>query len=274
LLEGAGYRVHIAPHALDSTGYLAGPDECRAADLQSAFDDPEVAAIFCARGGYGCARLFPYIDLDRMSQSRKLFVGFSDITTLHVALNRRGMPTIHGPMPLTLHFPRVPYVYDSLLRSLSGDLTPPPEAPRACTVTGGESVGVTAGGCLCLLCDTLGTPEALNTDGKIVFIEDVDEAPHRVDGMFTHLLNCGQLKNAAGIVVGEMTRSDERPDQYIGAKPWREIVVERIGDLGVPAVIDYPFGHFKSMVTVGLGLRARLDANEGVVTYEESLCAD
>jgi muramoyltetrapeptide carboxypeptidase len=273
LLEAEGYRVCFAEHAFDKTGYLAGSDAQRAADLMGAFLDPEVDAVFCARGGYGCARLFPYLDLDRIAASGKLLCGFSDITTLHVALNRRGLPTLHSPMALTLSVPRSEWVYDSLRRALRGDLTPPAEAPRAETIVGGTAEGVVVGGCLCLMADTLGTPESLDCAGSIVLIEDVDESPHRVDAMLTHLLNAGQIQRAAGIVVGEMTRTDEKTDEGIGGIPWREIVRGRLEPLGIPMVFDFPFGHKKDTLSLGLGIRARLDADTGTLKYLEPLCA-
>jgi muramoyltetrapeptide carboxypeptidase len=269
LLEGEGYKVQISAHALDQANHLAGSDGDRAMDLQEAFADDDVSCVLCTRGGYGCARLFPYLDLDKIAASEKLFAGFSDITTLHIALNRRGLATLHSPMAMTLHYPREPFVYDSFKRALQGDLSEPAEARRAVTVNPGSAEGETVGGCLCLLTDSLGTPEPLEAVGKILFIEDVDEAPHRVDAMFTHLLNSQILQSAAGIVVGEMTRSDDRIDEGIGGTPWREIVAERIAGLGVPAVLDYPFGHAKDMLTVGLGLKARLNADTGRVTYLE-----
>ncbi|MDR3690225.1 MAG: LD-carboxypeptidase, partial [Fimbriimonas sp.] len=185
LLHRHGYKTKIAPHAFECDGYLAGSDRQRAADLQAAFDDEETQAVFTTRGGYGCARLFPYLDLDRIVKSRKMMLGFSDVTTLHVALNRRGMPTVHSPMALTLHYPRPSWVYESLLRVMANDLVPPADAPRATTIVGGTAEGLTCGGCMCLLADSIGTPEEFDTEGKILVIEDVDEHPHRVDAMFT-----------------------------------------------------------------------------------------
>ncbi len=272
LLEGEGYKVEISPHAFDRTGYLAGSDADRAEDLQNAFHDPDVAGVFCARGGYGCARLFPYLDLDLIAATRKLFCGFSDITTLHIALNRRGLPTVHSPMALTLSVPRSDWVYESFLRTLRGELDPPDGVPRSETVVGGVAEGVVSGGCLVLIAVSLGTPESIECQDRIVLLEDVDEHPHRVDAMLTHLLNSGQIQRAAGIVVGEMTRSDEKIDDGIGGAPWREIVIERLRSLGIPMVLDYPFGHKKDSLTLPLGIRARLDADAGSLTYLEGLC--
>ena len=273
LLESEGYRVKVAPHALLENDYLAGPDAGRAKDLQDAFENPEINAILCSRGGYGCARLLPYLDFDRMAASGKLFAGFSDITTLHLALNRKGLPTLHAPMALTLHYERPPWVIDAFKRALKGDLNSPSEAPAAETITGGVASGKSVGGCLCLLTDSIGTEHALDAEGKILFIEDVDEAPHRIDAMLTHLLNTGILQKAAGIVIGEMTGSDELASEGIGGRSWRAIVEDRVGGLGIPAVVNFPFGHVKAMLTVGLGLAVELDANAGSIRYLEMLCA-
>lgn len=271
-LEDWGFRVTLSNYAMESHGYLSGSDQDRASDLMQAFDDPEVRMVYCSRGGYGCARLFPLLDLDRMARSEKLFAGFSDVTTLHVALNNRGMPTLHAPMPLTLSTPRETWVYRSLHCALTGAIDPLEDVPRGEPVAGGVTEGTVVGGCLCLLCDTIGTPEALQTKDKILIIEDVDESPHRVDAMLTHLLNSGLAQEAAGIVIGEMTRTDEKVDGGIGGVPWRAIVHDRLGGLGIPVMIGYPFGHMPNMLTLGLGVRARMDADAGTLAYLETVC--
>lgn len=273
LLEGAGYRVVLGDHVLDHDAYLAGSDEHRARDLQAAFDNADVQCVLCSRGGYGCARILPLLDLDRMAASGKLFAGFSDVTTLHLALNRRGLPTLHAPMALTLSVPREQWMIDSFLAALRGDDPISPDAPKGVMVVPGAGDGEVVGGCLCLLTDSIGTCDPLDGAGKVVLIEDVDENPHRVDAMLTHLRLSGVLDHAAGIVVGEMTRTDDRVDAGIGGRPWREIVTDRLAPLGVPMVFDYPFGHMKNVLTLPLGVRARLDADAGTLTYLESVCA-
>jgi len=272
LLTEAGYKIKIAPHAMEWDGYLAGTDQDRAADLQAAFDDPETDAVLCNRGGYGCSRILPLLDFERIANSGKMLIGFSDITMLHLALNNLGMPTVHGPMPLTLHYPREQWVYDSFLGALRGDLTQPEQAPKATTVVGGVAEGKTVGGCMCLLTDSIGTPWALDTTDKLLVIEDVDEMPHRIDAMFTQLVNTGLAERAAGFVIGEMTRTDEHVDEAIGGKPWREIIKDRLAPLGKPLIIDFPFGHAKNMLTVPFGIQARLDADACTLTYLEPLC--
>jgi muramoyltetrapeptide carboxypeptidase len=274
LLKGAGYRVTSGKHVFARAGFLAGTDGERAADLDEAFGDDRVACVFCARGGYGSARLLGLIDLDRAAASGKLFCGFSDITSLHLALNRRGLATAHAPMLLTLSTPRPSWVRESLLALLAGGDPLAVASPRAETVVPGTAEGVLTGGCLCLLCDSLATPDPLDAEGAILLIEDVDEPPHRVDAMLTHLLRAGVIQRAAGIVVGEMTRTDEKADPAIGAAPWREIVHERLAPLDLPMVLGYPFGHATAALSVPLGVRARLDAREGRLSLLEPLCAD
>jgi muramoyltetrapeptide carboxypeptidase len=270
-LEAQGYSASVAKHALEADHYLAGSDQDRAADLMEAFLDPSVDVVLCSRGGYGCARLFPYLDLPAMAASGKLFLGYSDITSLHLALNRLGLVTAYAPVGVTWLTPREPWVYASFLSVLRGEDPIPPEAPRAETIVGGVAEGELTGGCLCLLGDSLGTPFSLEARGKIVLIEDVDEHPHRVDAMLTHLLNSGVLEGVAGFVIGEMTRTDEKTDATIGGRPWREIARERLEPLGAPMVFHFPFGHIAGLLTLPLGLRVRLDADAGRLSYLERL---
>jgi muramoyltetrapeptide carboxypeptidase len=272
LLMERGFNVQFGKHALETGGYLAGADADRADDLTEAFLDPTVDAVLCTRGGYGSARLLPYLDFQALAAQRKLFLGFSDITTLHLALNACGLPTVHAPMALTFHWPREAWVYDSFLRALSGDLTVPTGTPTGQTVVPGRASGVVTGGCLMLIADAIGTQYPMSAMGKIVLLEDVDEPPHRVDAMLTHLLNIGAFDGAVGIVVGEMTRTDEKVDEGIGGTLWRSIVEERLKPLELPMVIDFPFGHAKNMLTLPLGISAELDADAGTLAYTEPLC--
>jgi len=274
MVEEAGYALSLGDHVFDSDFYLAGTDRDRAEDLQRAFADDRVQAVMCSRGGYGCARLLPYLDLDAMARTGKPFIGFSDVTTFHIALNRRGLPTLHAPMAISFSVEREPWVIDSFLRAIRGADPIVSEAPKGKTLVHGQAEGIVTGGCLCLLTDSIGTPDPLDCGGKILLIEDVDENPHRVDAMLTHLLLAGQLQRAAGIVVGEMTRTDEKLDESIGSRPWREIVRDRLGVLDVPSIVDFPFGHCKNMLTLPLGIRARLDANLGTLTYLDGLTVD
>jgi len=272
LFHSEGYRTELAPNALATGAYLAGSDDEKIADLHYAFSDPDTKAVYCTRGGYGSARLLDQLDLDMMAGSGKMFLGFSDITSLHIPLNNRGLPTVHAPMGITLVRPRQEWVYESLRSVLRGGNPIPANSQTGQTIVTGHAEGIVTGGCLILLCDSLGTPNEVVFDDRIVIIEDVDEAPHRVDGMLTHLLNHGGIRRAAGIVMGEMSGTDERVDAGIGGTNWRDIVRERLAGLGIPFIIDFPFGHAANMLSLPLGIRAEMDADAGTLRYLEPLC--
>lgn len=273
LLESAGLTVTLGDHVYARDGYLAGSDQQRAADLKAAFEDPSVDAIVCSRGGYGCSRLMPMLDFDAMASSGKMLVGFSDLTVFHLALNRRGLVSFHAPMLLTFSVDRPAWVRESFVNLLTGQDPIVSDSPRGDTIVGGQAEGVLTGGCLCLLTDSISTPDPIDFTDKIVLIEDVDEHPHRVDAMLTHLLATGEIQKARGIVVGEMTATDEKPDPKIGAWPWRRIVEDRLGSLNVPLIVGYPFGHCKAMLSLPLGVKVRLDADAGRLTLLEPACA-
>lgn len=272
-LEAQGYTVSLSDHVFERNGYLAGNDAARAADLTEAFMDATVDCVMCSRGGYGCARLMPHLDIPALAATGKMLCGFSDVTTLHLALNRAGLATVHSPMMITLSVPREDWVYASMAAGLSGGDPFVAEAPAALTLVPGKAKGQATGGCLCLMTDSFGTGYDLDCKDKIVFIEDVDELPHRVDAMLTNLVNNGQLKSAAGIVIGEMTGTDDKADEKIGKVGWRSIVEDRIVPLGVPAVVNFPFGHMRSMLTVPMGIEVELDAGSGRLTLAEAVCA-
>ena len=272
LLEGAGYEIQLGRNLHGQWRYLAGSDQDRASDLMDAFTDTTVDAVFCARGGYGLGRLLPLLDLDLIAASRKPFVGFSDITALHLALNRRGMRTLHAPMAYTFANEHEPWVAKSLLGALSGIPTIPSEAPTGTSVIPGIVEGVVVGGCLTLLADACGTAEQPRFGGKIVLIEDVGERAYRVDARLTQLLGSGVLQSAAAFVIGEMTGTNgKEPDQRLEIS-WQEVITERLGPLGKPMIFGYPFGHITNPLTLPLGIRARLDAGSGTLHYLENLC--
>ncbi|MDQ2986641.1 MAG: LD-carboxypeptidase [Armatimonadota bacterium] len=271
LLQNRGYEAIVGKHAYDVDAFLAGADKDRAGDLMEAWFDPAIAGIMLSRGGYGLGRLLPFLDLDKMATSPKLLVGFSDATALHIALNRRGLVTLHAPMLLSFARERAPWVIDLWFQAMEGTapISLPREAPRGETLIGGTVEAEVTGGCLCLLADSIGTPNLLETAGKILLIEDVDEHAYRVDAMLTHLLAARSFEGVAGIVVGEMTRTDEQADPNIPTKPWKQVVTERLKPLGVPMITGFPFGHAEHMASLPLGVKARLDADAGELTYME-----
>lgn len=254
------------------TGYLAGTDTERAADLNRALRDPSIGAVWFLRGGYGTMRILDALDWDALARHPKALIGYSDNTAVHLAAHRAGVVGFHGPHPHALEFPD--FARDELLRVLTvaepaGVLPFPVEGGRAETLAGGVAEGPLLGGNLSLLSATLGTPFAIRPEGAILFIEEVGEHPYRLDRLLSHLRLAGVLSAVAGIAVGGITESPE----IDGAPTAAEVVREALGGLGIPVATGFPFGHFDDSWTLPMGVRARLDADAGTLALLEPAVA-
>ncbi|MFC4030978.1 LD-carboxypeptidase [Streptomyces polygonati] len=267
ILRGWELEPVVAPHVLDehSSGYLAGTDQDRAADLTRAWCDPTLAAVLCARGGYGVQRMVDLLDWSAMRDAApKAFIGYSDITALHEAFaTRLGLATLHGPMAATEVFLKDEPSRDRLRRTL---FAPEQEqalgSPTARTLVPGRAEGVTLGGCVSLLAAGLGTPGARpSAAGGILLLEDIGEEAYRLDRILTQLLRSGWLDGVAGIVLGSW--QDCGPYDEV-----RALMLDRLGGLGVPVVEEFGFGHCASTLTLPLGLSAVLDADAATLTLE------
>ncbi|MCL2373432.1 MAG: LD-carboxypeptidase [Defluviitaleaceae bacterium] len=204
ILQGIGLRTKIYESCYSTHDYLAGEDALRLADLHSAFADDDVQAVMVARGGYGAARLLPHIDFNTIRQNPKPFIGYSDVTALHVAFNQIcKLPTYHAPMPATEQFAHE--ITQLYFRHMFLGEAPPQKLPPAKTIVPGQVRGILAGGNLSLLAASLGTPYEINTTGKILFLEEIDEEPYKVDRMLCQLSQAGKLSAAAGIILGSFS---------------------------------------------------------------------
>ncbi len=270
VLRGWDLDPVVAPHVLGrhrEFDYLAGTDAQRAADLQNAWCDPAVAAVLCARGGYGAQRMADLLDWEAMrAAGPKVFAGFSDITVLHQAFaTRLGLATLYGPAAAGVDFIKNARTQEHLRATLFE-----PESVRTVTalppggtaLVPGRARGVTLGGCLSLLASDLGTPHALaGARGGLLLIEDVGESPYRVDRYLTQLLRTGWLDGVAGIVLGS----------WAACGPYEElraVLADRLGGLGVPVVEEFGFGHCEGALTIPLGVPAELDASTGTLTFD------
>ncbi|NEA59812.1 LD-carboxypeptidase [Streptomyces sp. SID13666] len=268
ILRGWGLDPVVAPHVLDrhpGLDYLAGADQDRARDLQQAWCDPSVAAVLCARGGYGVQRMVDLLDWNAMrAVEPKAFIGYSDITVLHEAFaTRLGLATVHGPMAAAATFLKDDPTQDHLRRTLMEPGTVQVlSSPAARTMVPGRARGRTLGGTVCLLAAELGTPGARpGAAGGILLLEDTGEEPYRLDRYLTQLLRSGWLDGVAGIVLGSWAECG--PYETL-----RPLLLDRLGDLGVPVVEELGFGHCDSAITVPLGLPAVLDADARTLTIE------
>lgn len=249
----------LYPSCTASYGYLSGRDDLRAKDVMDAFLDDSVDGIFCIRGGYGVQRLLPLLDFEAIRSHPKWFAGYSDITALHIMLNQAcGLVTYHTPMPSTEMYKGLDDYTDAYLRkalfgSLTGEL--PGSSPASCLVPG-TAEGILTGGNLSLVSSSLGTPYEIDTKGKILFLEDVDEAPYRIDGMLNHLRLAGKFDDCAGILLGYFT--DCAAKDPAKSLSLLEVFQDLILPCGKPTVYGYTCGHSLPSMSLPLGARARL----------------
>jgi muramoyltetrapeptide carboxypeptidase len=276
-----GLKMKLGRHVGERLGYLGGSDRDRLEDLHDMFRDPEVKAVFAIRGGYGSGRLLDRIDYGLLRKNPKIFLGYSDITAMHLAIHRHaGLVTFHGPMALAeftdytqMWFRRALFEAKPL-----GVLTNPPETNRLRpahpfrTVRPGRATGRLIGGNLSLICSTLGTPYEIETRGRILFVEDVDEQPYNLDRMLTHLRLAGKLQAAAGIIFGECR--DCRPRQFQpsfeSTLSVGEVIDEILGKFDIPVLSGLTIGHTGDQLTLPLGVVATLDADKGELAIEEA----
>jgi muramoyltetrapeptide carboxypeptidase len=284
VLERLGFRVKLAPCVRKRLGFLAGTDRERASDLMNMFQDRKVKAIICVRGGYGSSRLIPLLDYQAIRKNPKIFVGYSDITSLHCAfLVKSGLISFHGPMLnsdfIKKDFPE--FTLQSFLRTLTQPAAPGSvragyKAGTISVLRRGTASGPLIGGNISLLCATLGTSYQPSFKNSILFFEDLDEVPFRFDRMLTHLLNAGLLQEVAGIAIG--INADCYDPKAKGAREYRQtledVFRERLLPLKIPIVSGLPFGHIPLNATLPVGIRATLDANKGDLLITESAVSD
>ncbi|MBI3785200.1 MAG: LD-carboxypeptidase [Deltaproteobacteria bacterium] len=253
VLEGAGFRVRLGPSTTKRAGYLAGSDRERLTDLYTMLRDPEVKAILPARGGYGSGRLLPLLDLDIVRASPKIFAGHSDISfLLNHFVQRADLVTFHGPMITNL--PVQPHGATSLLAMLSGERCGWYEvAPEI--IQPGTAEGPLAGGCLSVVVSALGTPYAVDTRGVLLFLEDVNEKPFRIDRMLTQLRQARALDDVAGVIFGEMSGCTAGEGERVSV---RDVIAEAFVGAKYPVVFGFPSGHGAGAFTLPFGVRARL----------------
>jgi muramoyltetrapeptide carboxypeptidase len=284
-LEQAGLKVRLDPALVTRRHHeLAGTDAERSAELNRALRDPEIRGVFAARGGYGLTRILDTIDYDALRRDPKVIIGYSDLTALHLACARRArVVTFHAPMSGTWLDDRdtgptfaARSFRDMVLEPVQAFpwTIPLPPGRALERVGGGRAEGRLCGGNLSLICATLGTPYALEPAGRILFLEDVNEAPYRVDRMLSQLQLAGVLDAVAGIVAGRFSYDDDAPgDAKANEARIADILREYLARSGKPAVLGFPVGHVADNATLPHGARVRLDADAGTLEILEPPCA-
>jgi muramoyltetrapeptide carboxypeptidase len=280
-IEYFGLKPKLGRNVSKKYGYLGGTIAERLDDLHAMFADPEVKAVIPVRGGYGSGQLLDGIDYDLIRRNPKVFIGYSDITAMHLAIQRKtGLVTFHGSMA-GAHM--TPFTAERWRKALFlpepiGALTNPPEANplrpshTMRTVRGGSARGRLAGGNLFLVCETMGTPYEIDTRGAILFLEDVGEEAYRLDRILTQLRLAGKLQQAAGIVWGECSGcgpSNFQPS-FESTFSVGEVVDQFFSPLGVPVLSGLVIGHTPDQVTLPYGVMATLDATRQTLTINEA----
>jgi muramoyltetrapeptide carboxypeptidase len=271
-LAALGLRSRLAPNALAIRGYLAGTDQQRADDLHTMFADDDIDAILTLRGGWGVARMLPLLDYELIARYPKIIMGFSDITSLLIALYARsGMVTFHGPVGIstwndfsTDYVRRV--LFDGEEALMQNPLPveyPPDPSTRVRTISRGTAQGRLIGGNLTVLTGMIGSGFVPDFRGHILFLEDVREEPYRIDRMLTHLKLAGVLDAVEGIVWGHCSRCD--PDRFDRSLSLQQVLNDHFRDIGKPVFYGSAIGHIRDKWTVPIGINAEMDAVAGTV---------
>ncbi len=280
-IEGLGFTTVFGGHVSDRYGYLAGGDRDRAEDVNAMFRRKDVNGIICLRGGWGCLRMIPYLDYAMIRRHPKVIMGYSDITTmLNAIYHRTGLVTFHGPVAISTFNE---YTNEYLKKAVFtpkpiGLVVQPPagtdDTPDTSIVSlgKGRGSGPLVGGNLSLIVTMLGTPFEIDLRGKVLFLEEVDEEPYRVDRMLTHLWMTGHLQRLAGLVIGKFHNCVPKKNnpEYTSSFTVEELFQQRIVPLGIPAISGVMIGHIKNKLTMPIGVRATVDADAKTLTITEA----
>ncbi len=271
-LKEMGFKTFHTDRLIGNHGYFSNTDEERAKDVNEMFVNPDIDGILCARGGYGCTRILDKLDYENIRNNPKVLIGFSDITALIQAIYKEtGLVCFHGPVGSTLddtfsqkYFKKVLMKGKDSQKIKNAKLTDPEFLKNSeyerYTITNGYCEGELAGGSLTLVNALIGTPHEIDFTDKLVFLEDVEEAPYRIDRMLTQLIEGPTLKKAKGILFGvcKGCHREKKEDNFT----LKEVIMDRIAPLGMPAAYGMSFGHVPNNFTLPVGTRASFNATE------------
>ena len=270
-MEEAGYKVILEPEIERFRRFQQNEDKKRAENLMAIWREPEVKAVICGTGGYGAVRILPYLDADLFRRNPKAFVGYSDITALHLWMMRRaGLRVFHGPTVDDLSIADGDPTLSSLLTALTSprpDTTLGRNIARA--VRPGRAVGRLTGGNLSLVQQTIGTPYEIDTRDAILFLEEIHDPMSVCDERLLHLRAAGLLRHVRGIVFGQLSLDRSEEDEF------EDFLLDLVSDLDVPILMDFPAGHEIPNLTLPLGTEMELvtDGATGWLAYREDALA-
>lgn len=272
-LEGIGFKIKKGKHIYDKWGYFAGRDEDRAEDIMNMFEDKEVKMILCVRGGYGSMRLMPYINFQKIRKNPKIFMGYSDITALlNNFYKEAGLITFHGPM-LSSNLNIIETLESFLICVMEGykeySINNPINVPMISNMDR-NAEGEIVGGNLSIICNTLGTSYEIETENKLLFLEEVEENPYKIDRMLTQLALSGKLMQCSGFIIGQFTNCEgiEKQDKF----SLSEVIEDRILSLNKPTLMNFMCGHNNPKLTVPIGAKANLNCKFNCIDILEAVC--
>lgn len=261
-MESLGFEVVIGESCTSKKGFLAGEDRNRADDINTMFADKSIKGIFAMRGGYGSARLLDLLDYKTIRKNPKVFAGYSDITALHVAFNQKcDLITFHAPMPASEFYEgtdeyTMNFFEKNIFCNNSLGIMENPNEQKIETLVKGNAEGRIIGGNLTLLASSIGTKYEVDTKGKILFLEDVDEVPYSIDRMLLQLKQSGKFKDAAGIILGQWTRCEAENKE--NSLELNEIFKELIATENKPTIYNIACGHSTPTMTIPMGAFSKI----------------
>ncbi len=281
-LNDLGFNVVYTNNILSKNGYFAGTDKQRASDVDQMFYRKDVAGIICARGGYGCTRILPLINYNVIQANPKVFMGYSDVTSLLYGIYKKtGLISFHGPVGISTYNDFTIEYFKKTLMDPEGNFVLKNSVPEAgdeeyqpLTIQDGVARGELIGGNLSVVVSLIGTPYDIETSNKIIFLEEMEEEPYRIDRMLTQMRMAGKFEGAAGVAMGVF--KDCKPSDkssFDSSFTLIEVLKNRLGDLNIPVVYGMSFGHIKNKFIVPFGIKAELDASKQTLTLLETAVA-
>ena len=262
VLESMGFRILVPDDLFSRKGYFAGQDTRRADQLNSLFADREIKAIICARGGFGSLRILSLLDYSSIRNNPKIFIGFSDISTILLALySKCGLITFHGPTVTTLR-DATHETKEAMFSAFSSDRKLAIKLKKGVAIKPGLASGPVLGGNLATLSHLVGTPFEPCFTGHILLLEDLGEAPYRIDRMLTHMKLAGCFNGLTGIILGSFKDCGTLDEIY-------RIVEDVFKDNTIPILAGFDMGHGRDNITIPMGLEATLDAGSHRLTFDK-----
>lgn len=274
-LSNLGFEVIPSHNAMASEGYLAGSDKQRADDIHEMFSRKDINGIFTTRGGYGCTRILPYLDYKLIRKNPKVFVGYSDVTALLYGIYKYSrLVCFHGPVGISTFNDYSVYNLQNVITYTLKDFTMhnSDDNKPVVTIRSGKAKGELIGGNLSLVSSLVGTTYDVDTKGKLLFLEEVDEEPYRIDRMLTQMREAGKFDGLSGLILGTFHNCKPKPNEHgkIQSFSLLEVIYDRLGHLNIPIVYGMSIGHINSKLTIPVGAYAEMDSVGKTITLLEN----